>query len=72
MNKFNNTLEGTDCGDAGLSTPCRNTARPDRNFRIVPKRPKNGAAVIQFPMRGGTPAQERRPQCIGRWKGELG
>ena len=27
MKKFNNTLEGTDCGDAGLPAPCRDVAK---------------------------------------------
>jgi hypothetical protein len=69
MKKFNNTLEGTDCGDAGLPMPCRNITGPDRNLRIVAKRAKNGVAVIQFPMRGGTPTPERQAMT-GRWKGE--
>jgi hypothetical protein len=50
MKKFNNILEGTDCGDAGL--PRRDTARPNTSLRIVPKIPNAGSTVIQFPMRG--------------------
>jgi hypothetical protein len=50
MKKFNNTLEGTDCGDAGL--PRRDTTRASTSLRIVPKNLNTGSTVIQFPMRG--------------------
>jgi hypothetical protein len=71
MKKFNNTLEGTDCGDAGLSTPCRNTATSDKSLRIISKRPENGATVIQFLSRRANPVRQQRAQDIGRWKKEV-
>jgi hypothetical protein len=39
MKKFNNTLEGTDCGDAGLSGPGRDVAKAKPVLRVVPKTP---------------------------------
>jgi hypothetical protein len=39
VKKFNNTLEGTDCGDAGLPTLSRSTAKAKTVLRVVPKRP---------------------------------
>jgi hypothetical protein len=38
MKKFNNILDGTDCGDAGLPA----------GWRFVPKTPDAGSVVIQF------------------------
>jgi len=72
MKKFNNTLEGTDCGDAGLPTTCRNTTRSDGSLRIIPKRPEKGATLIQFLSRRLTPVQRQRARHIGCWNGELG
>jgi hypothetical protein len=39
MKKFNNTLEGTDCGDAGLPSHTRDIAKTQSVLRIVPKMP---------------------------------
>jgi len=39
MKKFNNTLAGTDCGDAGLPAHTRDTARAKTVLRLVPKPP---------------------------------
>jgi hypothetical protein len=36
MNKFNNTLAGTDCGDAGLPAHSRAIARAKPVLRAVP------------------------------------
>ena len=72
MKKFNNTLEGTDCGDAGLPTPRRNTTRSDGSLRIIPKRLEKGATLIQFLSRRSTPVQRQRARHTGCWKGELG
>jgi hypothetical protein len=51
MKKFNNTLEGTDCGDAGLPVRCREVAKAKTALRIVPKTTDGGSVVIQFPER---------------------
>jgi hypothetical protein len=48
MNKFNNTLAGTDCGDAGLPLLSSNIARAKTVLRIVPKAPDIVSTVIQF------------------------
>jgi hypothetical protein len=72
MKKFNNTLEGTDCGDAGLPAPSRDIAKPKTVLRVVPKTPNTGATVIRFPMRGGTSTHKQRAGPTGCWKGELG
>jgi hypothetical protein len=48
MKKFNNILEGTDCGDAGLPARWRDTAKAKTILRLVPKTPDTGAMVIQF------------------------
>jgi hypothetical protein len=37
MKKFNNTLAGTDCGDAGLPAPSRDIARTQPVLSLVPK-----------------------------------
>jgi hypothetical protein len=37
MKKFNNTLEGTDCGDAGLPAHRRDIAKAKTVLRVVPK-----------------------------------
>jgi hypothetical protein len=39
MRKFNNTLAGTDCGDAGLPAHSRDTAKVRPVLRVVPKMP---------------------------------
>lgn len=39
VKKFNNTLEGTDCGDAGLPTLSRGIAKAKTVLRVVPKTP---------------------------------
>ena len=39
MKKFNNTLGGTDCGDAGLPAPSRDIAKAKPALRVVPKTP---------------------------------
>jgi hypothetical protein len=65
MKKFSNTLAGTDCGDAGLATPCDNIAGSDRSRRIIPKRPEKGAPVIQFPSRPTTPTSAQGAQNTG-------
>jgi hypothetical protein len=40
MKKFNNTLAGTDCGDAGLSAHSRDIAKAKTILRVVPKTPE--------------------------------
>jgi hypothetical protein len=37
MKKFNNTLAGTDCGDAGLLAQSPNIAKARPLLRVVPK-----------------------------------
>jgi hypothetical protein len=39
MKKFNNTLAGTDCGDAGLLAHSRDIAKPKPVLRVVPNVP---------------------------------
>jgi hypothetical protein len=39
MKKFNNTLEGTDCGDAGLPAHRRDIAKTQPVLGVVPKTP---------------------------------
>jgi hypothetical protein len=39
MKKFNNTFEGTDCGDAGLPAHSRDVAKAKTVLRVVPKTP---------------------------------
>ena len=39
MHKFNNTLAGTDCGDAGLLAHSRDIAKAKPVLRVVPKTP---------------------------------
>jgi hypothetical protein len=51
MKRFNNTLEGTDCGDAGLPVRRREVANAKTALRIVPKTTDSGSVVIQFPER---------------------
>jgi hypothetical protein len=41
MKKFNNTLEGTDCGDAGLPAHSCDIAKVKTVLRIAPKTPDN-------------------------------
>jgi len=71
MKKFNNTLEGTDCGDAGLSTPCRNTVASDRGVRATPTRSEHGATVLQFPRRRANPMQPQEAEGPGRSNREI-
>jgi hypothetical protein len=40
MKKFNNTLEGADCGDAGLPAHSRDIAKAQPVLRVVPKTPE--------------------------------
>jgi hypothetical protein len=40
MKKFNNTLAGTDCGDAGLPARGRDIAKAQRVLGVVPKTPE--------------------------------
>jgi hypothetical protein len=40
MKKFNNTLEGTDCGDAGLPANGYEMPKPKTTLRVVPKTPE--------------------------------
>ena len=37
MKKFNNTIAGTDCGDAGLPAHSRDIAKAKPVLRVVPK-----------------------------------
>jgi hypothetical protein len=39
MKKFNNTLAGTDCGDAGLPAHSRDIAKAKPVLRVVPRTP---------------------------------
>jgi hypothetical protein len=39
MKKFNNTLAGTDCGDAGLPAHSRDIAKAKPVLRVVPRAP---------------------------------
>jgi hypothetical protein len=39
MKIFNNTLAGTDCGDAGLPAPSRDIAKAKPVLRVVPRMP---------------------------------
>jgi hypothetical protein len=41
MRKFNNTLEGTDCGNAGLPAHSCDIAKPKTVLRVIPKTPHN-------------------------------
>jgi hypothetical protein len=41
MKKFNNTLEGTDCGDAGLPARSYDIARAKTVLHVVPKMSDN-------------------------------
>jgi hypothetical protein len=58
MKKFNNTLKGTDCGDAGLPVQSRDVAIAKTILRVVPKAPDNGLMV---PSDSG-----RRRHCVYR------
>jgi hypothetical protein len=40
MKKFNNSLAGTDCGDAGLPAHRRDIAKAQPILRVVPKTPE--------------------------------
>jgi hypothetical protein len=51
LNKFNNTLVGTDCGNAGLPPRNPDIAKAKTVLRIVPKAPDIVSMVIQFPER---------------------
>jgi len=39
MKKFNNTLAGTDCGDAGFPAHSRDIAKANPVLRVVPRTP---------------------------------
>jgi hypothetical protein len=39
MNKFNNTLAGADCGEAGLPAHSRDIAKAKPVLRVVPRTP---------------------------------
>ena len=41
MKKFNNTLAGTDCGDAGLPARSCDTPKAKTVLRVLPKMPDN-------------------------------
>jgi hypothetical protein len=47
MQKFNNTLAGTDCGDAGLPAHGRDIARAKPVLRVVAKTPDNGSMAAR-------------------------
>ena len=51
MNKFNNTLAGTDCGEAGLPARSRAIARAKPVLRVVPRTPdiESVAARVKAP-----------------------
>jgi hypothetical protein len=54
MKKFNNTLEGTDCGDAGLPANSHEIASAKTVLRVVPKTPEREApSTIASPSRRG-------------------
>jgi len=40
MKKFNNTLEGTDCGDAGMPARGRDVTKARSVLRVVPNTPE--------------------------------
>ena|SRR6516225_5304076 len=40
MKKFNNTLEGTDCGDAGMPARGRDVTKATSVLRVVPNTPE--------------------------------
>jgi hypothetical protein len=37
MKKFNNTLKGRDCGDAGLPANSHEIAKPKTMLRVIPR-----------------------------------
>lgn len=45
MKKFNNTLEGTDCGDAGLPANSHEIAKPKTILHVVPKTPQTSVRI---------------------------
>jgi hypothetical protein len=47
MKKFNNTLAGTDCGDAGLPAHGRDIARAKPILRVVAKTPVNESTAAR-------------------------
>ena len=70
MKKFNNTLEGTDCGDAGLPANSHEIAKPKTILRVVPKipetsvrnhlsRPEANSTIASHSERGSGPPEPR-------------
>ena len=59
MNKFNNTLAGTDCGDAGLPPHWHDVAKAKTILRVVPKTPdlaiKSGSDGVAMRSRPAPP-----------------
>ena len=51
MRKFNNTLAGTDCGDAGLPAHSGDSAKAKPVLRVVPRTPdiESVAARVKAP-----------------------
>ena len=49
MKKFNNTLEGTDCGDAGLPSRGCGTAKAKTVLRVIPKTPEMSGPRMTTP-----------------------
>ena len=54
MKKFNNTLAGTDCGDAGLPAHRRDIAKAKPVLRVVPKMPGIETPDIESKAAGAT------------------
>jgi hypothetical protein len=63
MQKFNNTLAGTDCGDAGLPAHGRDTSKAKPVLRVVPKTP-----VIETPDIESMAARATAPNACDRTK----
>jgi hypothetical protein len=64
MKKFNNTLEGTDCGDAGLPARSCDIARAKTVLHVVPKTSDNA-----FPDRCDRTRQQARKNGVGHcWR----
>jgi hypothetical protein len=51
MKKFNNTLAGTDCGDAGLPSHSGAIAKAKTVLRVIPKTPDICAASTHLDVR---------------------
>jgi hypothetical protein len=62
MNKFNNTLEGADCGDAGLPAHSCDIAKAKTVLRVVPKTPDiESMALCTMAPSAATGAESDRP-----------